>query len=52
MFIYFPQQGSRTMTSHTILHATTVDDVGRYVPKICETLDNKQVEHQSHMIEV
>ena len=40
------------MTSHNIQEATTMDDVGRYVPKICATFDNKQVEHQSHMIEV
>ena len=40
------------MTSHNIQEATTMDDVGRYVPRFCVALDNKQAKHQSHMIEV
>lgn len=40
------------MATHNIQEATTLEDVGRYVPKICMALDNWQVEHPSHMIEV
>ena len=29
-----------------------MDYAGRHVPRICATLDNRQSEHQSHMIEV
>jgi hypothetical protein len=29
-----------------------MEDMGRYVPRIYAALENKQVEYQSHMIEV
>ena len=37
---------------HNIQEANIVEDVGRIVPRIYEILENRQVEHQSHMIEV
>ena len=38
--------------NHNIQEPTIVDDVGRYVPRICVALDNRKVEHYSHMIDV
>ena len=40
------------MPTHNIQEATIVEDIGNYVLIICAALDNKKVEHQSHMIEV
>ena len=40
------------MTTNNIQEDTTVDDIGRYVPRICAALENRKVDHQSHMIEV
>jgi hypothetical protein len=40
----------RTCTS--VQQVVTVEDMGRNVPRIYTALDNKQVEFQSHMIEV
>lgn len=40
------------MAVHIIQKATTLDNIGRYVPRICIALDNKQAKNQSHMIEV
>lgn len=36
---------------HNIKEDTIVDDVAGIVPKIYATLDNRQAEHQSNMIE-
>jgi hypothetical protein len=37
---------------HNVQQDDTVEDMDRNVPRIYATLDNKQVEFQSHMIEV
>jgi hypothetical protein len=37
---------------HNVQQDKIVEDMGRYVPRIYATLDNKKVEYQSHMIEV
>jgi hypothetical protein len=39
-------------TAHNILEAETLEDMGRSMPRIYATLDNKHVEYQSPMIEV
>jgi hypothetical protein len=38
--------------SHNVHQAETVEEIGRSIPRIYASLDNKQVEFQSHMIEV
>lgn len=40
------------MMTDNLKKSTTKDNVGRYVPKICVALDNKQKYNQSHIIEV
>jgi hypothetical protein len=52
MYRYFPQRGENARTVHSVQQATTIEDMGRNVPKIYAALYNKQVEFQSHMIEV
>jgi hypothetical protein len=53
MFRDFPQSGEKARTAHNVQQAVIVEDMGRNVPRIYETLDNKQDEEfQSHMIEV
>ena len=37
---------------HNIHEASTMEDVGRNIPKIYSTLDNRQENDQSNMIEV
>jgi hypothetical protein len=37
---------------HNVQQAETIEDMGRYVPRIYVALDNKQEEYRSHMIEV
>ena len=37
---------------HNVQQAKIVEDMGKRVPRIYAALDNKQVEYQSHMIEV
>jgi hypothetical protein len=48
----FPQRGDKVRTVHNVQQVATVEDMGRNVPRIYAALDNKQVEFQSHMIEV
>jgi hypothetical protein len=52
MFRYFPQRGEKARIVHNLRQHATVEDIGRSVPRIYAALDNKQVEFQSHMIEV
>jgi hypothetical protein len=52
MHKYFPQRGSKVRTLHSVQQVVTFEDMGRNVPRIYATLDNKKVEFQSHMIEV
>jgi hypothetical protein len=51
-YIDFPHRVDRMRIVHNIQEATIVEDVGRSVPRIYATLENRQEEHQSHMIEV
>ena len=52
MFKDCSKKTSITMKSHNMKEATIVDHIGSYVPIIFATLDNRQVKHQSLMIEV
>jgi hypothetical protein len=52
MHRYFPQRGDKTRTVHNVQQVVTVEDMGRNVPRIYESLDKKKIEFQSHMIKV
>ena len=39
-------------TVHNVKQDETMEDMGRNVPRIYATFENKQAEYQSHMIEV
>jgi hypothetical protein len=52
IFRDFPHRGEKFRIVHNIQQDETVKDMGRNVPRIYVALDNKQVEYQSHMIEV
>jgi hypothetical protein len=47
-----PHKNDKVRTVHNVQQEKTVEDMGRSVPRIYASLDNKQVEYQSHMIEV
>jgi hypothetical protein len=47
-----PHKGERMRIVHNIHEAETVEDMGMSISRIYATLDNKQVEYQSPMIEV
>jgi ribosomal protein L32E len=47
-----PPRGEKGRVVHNVQKVEIVEDMGRYVPRIYATLDNKQAEYQSHMIEV
>jgi hypothetical protein len=47
-----PHKNGKARTVHTVQQAETVEDMGSRMPRIYAALDNKQVEFQSHMIEV
>jgi DNA-directed RNA polymerase subunit N (RpoN/RPB10) len=49
---YFPQRGYKVRIAYSIQQVKTFEDMGMNVPRIYATLDNKQVEFQSHMIEL
>jgi hypothetical protein len=51
-FIDFPDRKDKVRTIHNVQQAEIVEDMGRRVPRIYASLDNKQDEFQSHMIEV
>jgi hypothetical protein len=52
MFRDCPHRGEKVRIVHNVQQVETVEDMGRNVPRIYAALDNKQVEYQSHMIEV
>jgi hypothetical protein len=52
MYIDCPHRGEKERIVHNIQQDDTVEDKGRNVPRIYVALDNKQVEFQSHMIEM
>jgi hypothetical protein len=47
-----PHKGEKGRDVHNVQSAEIVEDMGRYVPRICPSLYNKQAEYQSRMIEV
>jgi hypothetical protein len=47
-----PHRGEKGRVVHNVQRVETIEDMGKYVPRIYAALDNKQVEYQSHMIEV
>ena len=49
---YFPHKKDKVRVVHHVQKEKKLDDMGRRVPRIYASLDNKQVEFQSHMIEV
>ena len=52
MFKYFPHICENMRTVHNVQQDETMKDMGRNVPRIYASLENKKVEYQSHMIEV
>jgi hypothetical protein len=48
----FPHRGEKVKTTYNGQQDEIVEDMGRNVPRIYETLDKKQAEFRSHMIEV
>jgi hypothetical protein len=49
---YFPQRSDKVSIVLNVQQAVIVEDMGISVPRIYTTLDNKQAEFLSHMIEV
>jgi hypothetical protein len=47
-----PHRGEKVRIVHNVHQVDKLEDMGRNVPWIYAALDNKQVEFQSHMIEV
>jgi hypothetical protein len=47
-----PHRGEKGRVVHNVQQAETMEYMGRYVPRIYASLDNKKAEYQSHMIEV
>jgi hypothetical protein len=45
-----PQKGEKVRIVHNVQQYETVEDMGKNVPRIYASLDNKKVEYQSHMI--
>jgi len=52
MHKYYPHQGDKMKNLHRIKKEETIEDMEKSVPRIYSTLDNRQEEYQSHMIEV
>jgi hypothetical protein len=48
----FPHKGEKVKTSYNVQQDEIMEDMGKSVPRIYVSLDNKQAEFQSHMIEV
>jgi hypothetical protein len=52
MFNDCPHRGEKGRTVHNVQQDEIVEDMGRNVPRIYASMDNKQAYYQSHMIEV
>jgi hypothetical protein len=52
MFRDFPHRGEKVRIVHNVQQDEIVENMGRNVPRIYASLDNKQAQYQSHMIEV
>jgi hypothetical protein len=48
----FPNINDKVRVVHNVQQAEIVEDMGSIVPRIYASLDNKQAEYQSHLIEV
>jgi hypothetical protein len=51
-YTYFPHRNDKVRVVHNVYQVETVEDMGSRMPRIYVSLDNKQAEYQSHMIEV
>jgi hypothetical protein len=51
-YIDSPHKSEKVGVFHNIQQAEIVEEISMNVPKIYAALDNKQVEFQSHMVEV
>lgn len=47
-----PYKGESKKTMHNMCAVDTMEEVGRNMSRIYVALDNKQCEHQAHMIEI
>jgi hypothetical protein len=47
-----PHRNDKVRVVHNVQQDETMEDMGSRIPRIYAALDNKQVEYQSHMIEV
>jgi len=52
MYKYCPHKRDRMRIVHNLWKAYRVEDMGRSIPRIYETLENRKENYQSHMIEV
>ena len=52
MYNDYPHRGEKVRNVHNVKQAETMEDMGKNLPRIYEALYNKQVEYQSHIIEV
>jgi hypothetical protein len=52
MYKYYPHRGDNMNTFHSIKREEILEDVGKNMPRIYASLDNRQEEYQYHMIEV
>jgi hypothetical protein len=52
MYRDFPHRGEKVRIVHNVQWVDTIEDMNKSMPRIYAALDNKQVEFQSHMIEV
>jgi hypothetical protein len=52
MYIDFPHRGKKVRIVHNVQQDEIVEDISINVPRIYTSLDNNQVEFQSHTIEV
>jgi hypothetical protein len=52
MYRYCPRRGEKVRIVHNVHQDNTVEDMGRSMPRIYASLNNKQDEFQSHVIEV
>jgi hypothetical protein len=52
MFTDFPHKGEKVRIFHNVQQSEIVEDMRKNVPRIYASLDNKNEEYQSHMIEV
>ena len=52
MYRDYPHRSDKVRVLHNAKKYETVEDVGRNVPRIYASLDNKKAKYQSHIIEV